>query len=171
MVWIALQFSFKEVDDYENVYEVSNGPWAVDGIRLGTTLNQCLRKLGQPARSNINAYTAKATKDWKTSTSEVTIIFEKDDGSGKAIEIVGRTLTDHQGKVVISNAMNENDVKSILKSASIKKSYGPGGSGIISCSSVHNSTTFICRDNEGFYSVYFYKGSFSNARASREPIK
>lgn len=171
MVWIALQLSFKEVDEYGIMYEASNGPWAVDGIRLGTTLNECTRRLGRPVRSNTNAYNGKVTKDWNTSTNEVTITFEKDNGSGKSIEIMGKTLTDHAGKVIIEGSMGESDVKSILKSASVKKSYSPGGSGIISCSSVHTATTFTCKDDDGYYSVYFYRGSFSNVRSSREFMK
>lgn len=172
MIWIALQLSFTDSGgDYESMYEVSNGPWAVDGIRLGTTLDECTRRLGRPARSNTNAYTAKATKDWRTSTSEVSVTFEKDNGGAKAIEIMGKTLTDHSAKVIVSGGMNENEVKSILKSASVKKSYSPGGSGVISCSVAHTATTFICRDGDGYYSVYFYRGAFSNVRASREPMK
>ena len=171
MVWIALQLSYKEVDEYGVMHEVSNGPWAVDGIRLGTTLDECTRRLGRPARSNTNAYNGKVTKDWRTSTNEVTITFEKDNGGGKSIEIMGKTLTDHAGKIIIEGSMDEKDVKAILKSASVKKSYSPGGSGVISCSVAHTATTFICRDNDGYYSVYFYRGSFSNVRASREPMK
>jgi hypothetical protein len=171
MIWIALQFSYKEIDDSAGMYEVSNGPWAVNGIRLGTTLDQCIRKLGRPERSNTNAYNGKVSKDWRTATSEVNITFEKDNGSGKSIEIMGKTLTDHAGNIVIDGSMGENDVKYILKSASIRKSYSPGGSGVISCSTVHTATTFLCKDNDGYYSVYFYRGSFSNVRASREPIQ
>lgn len=171
VIWIALQLSYKEVDEYGIIYESSNGPWAVDGIRLGTTLDQCIRKLGRPTRSNTNAYTGKVTKDWRTSTNEVSVTFEKDNGGGKAIEIMGKTLTDHSAKIVVSGGMNENEVKAILKSASVRKSYSPSGSGVISCSAAHTATTFICSDGDGYYSVYFYRGSFSNVRASREPLK
>jgi hypothetical protein len=168
MIWIALQLSFKEVDEYGVMYEASNGPWAVNGIRLGTTLDQCIRKLGRPARSNTNAYNGKVTKDWNTSTIEVTITFENDNGGGKSIEIAGKTLTDHAGKVVIEGSMGENDVKAILKSASVKKSYSPGGSGVISCSCAHTGTTFTCKDDDGYYSVSFYRGSFVGVRGSRD---
>jgi len=171
MIWIALQLSFKEVDEYDIMYEASNGPWAVNGIRLGTTLDECTRRLGRPVRSNTNVYNGKVSKDWNTSTSEVTITFEKDNGSGKSIEIMGKTLTDHAGKVIIDGSMGENEVKAILKSASMKKSYSPGGSGVISCSTVHTATAFTCKDDDGYYSVSFYKGSFVTVRSSREPIK
>ena len=168
MIWIALQFSYKEVDEYGVMYEASNGPWAVNGIRLGTTLDECARRFGRPVYSNTNVYTGKVTKNWRTSTEEVTITFEKDNGGGKSIEIVGKALTDHSGKVVIDGGMNENDVKAILKSASVKKSYSPGGSGIISCSSVHTATAFTCKDDDGYYSVSFYRGSFVGVRSSRD---
>lgn len=171
LIWIAVQLSFTDAGgDYESVYEASNGPWAVDGIRLGTTLDQCIRRLGRPARSNTNSYTGKAVKDWRTATSEVSVTFEKDDGGAAAIEIRGKTLTDHSAKIVVSAGMNENDVKAILKSASVRKSYSPGGSGVISCSSVHTATVFTCRDDDGYYSVSFYRGSFVSVRAGREPL-
>lgn len=170
MVWIALQLSFKEVDEYGVMYEVSNGPWAVDGIRLGTTMDECTRRLGRPVRSKTNAYNGSVTKDWQSPTVEVSITFEKAN-NGKALEIMGKTLTDHSGKVIIEGSMGENDVKAILKSASVKKSYSPGGSGVISCSSVHTATAFTCKDDDGYYNVYFYRGSFSNVRSSREFMK
>lgn len=166
IIWALIQFSYKEPDELDN-YEVSSGPWAVNGIRLGADFKECRRILGEPVKSKPDAYSPKITKDWKTSTNEVSVVFENAQ-TGGACEIRGRTLTDHGGKVVISKSAGESEVKAILKSASMIKRYSPGGSGVISCSSVHTATHFICKDPAGYYSIYFYKGALSNITATTQ---
>ncbi len=164
--WVTLQFSPKETGD-NIMYETSSGPWAVDGIRLGTNLDECVRKLGQPMRSETNKYNGTIIKEWRTATCEVTISFESA-SNGKSFEIMGKNLTDRSGKVVIYDSSSEEEVKAVLKSASVKNSYRPSGSGVISCSNVHVGTKFTCKDPDGFYSVNFYEGRISYISASKD---
>ncbi|HNY11945.1 MAG TPA: hypothetical protein PKK26_10180, partial [Candidatus Wallbacteria bacterium] len=126
-----------------------------------------LKKLGQPIISTPNQYDGKVVKEWRTQTNEVSITFESSN-NGKACEIMGKTLTDHSGKVLIYDSASEEEVKAVLKSASVKSSYRPGGSGVISCSSVHVGTKFTCKDADGYYSVNFYEGRLSYISASKD---
>jgi len=162
IIWMAMPLLFKETtdDDFYN-YQESKGPWAVDGIRPGMTYDECARVLG-PGETATGNYYGKTARKWPG--RDVLVTFDDTAAGGGARDILGKTLTDLDGKVVVNGSEGENGIKKILKSAKIEKHYRPGGSGVISCSSQCDSVTFICRDARGSYSVYFYEGSFRYVR-------
>lgn len=163
MIWLLLPLLFKSTSgDPDNVYdfEESKGPWAVDGVRVGASYEECRRILGGNDRPAGGGPYGKKVRQWPQ-PADVMITFGADD---KAVDILGRTLTGPDGKAVVGGWEGMDGVKAILKSAKIEKHYRPKGSGVINFSSVCDAVTFRVKDANGNYSVYFYEGTFRNVR-------
>lgn len=145
-------------EESQMAWPVSTGPWAVDGVVLGTEIAACEEALGPPDRV-LQSVRNETVWQWNRRT---TVSF---DTAGKAVEIAGRSLTDREGRLVIPSSASEEDVRHVLASAEEGKTYRPKGNGIISFGREHVGTYFVVRDDLGSYEVSFYRGQIGTILA------
>lgn len=155
---LVLAACYQEISDSSATYAaVSKGPWAVDGIVLGSTMDSCREQLGEPDRELL-PNPGVVIWQW-TRFHQATITF---DDRGRAVEILGSALTDRQGRTEVWRSAGEDEVRVILPAARVKKSYRPKGSGVISIGREHVGTTYTVSDDLGTYTFSFYQGNLSS---------
>lgn len=157
LAWALLPFFFRTAgEDEASPYPPHYGPWAVNGVRLGMTLDECVRVLGGPPKDVRSGYGVEV-KTWPG--PGVTVTFDAPSG-GRARDILGRDLTDRSGKTVVWKSASEADVRAILKTARVKRHYRPKGSGVISIGMANAGASYTCEDPEGKYAVELDENGF-----------
>jgi len=103
----------------------SEGPWSVEGIRIGMTWEEARDVLG-PSLETIGS--DGRTHRWGP-PKEVHVTFNV---HGRAVDIVGNSLLDLTGRTVVWSGAEDEQVVQALGEGRVTRHYRPSGSGVIS---------------------------------------
>lgn len=141
---------------------VSSPPWTVGGLRIGMTPDEAERIMGPPTRTNTSY--GRTTNSW----NDIGVTFDAD---GKAVDILGDRLSAPTGAVIVQRGASEADVVGRLGKGSVKGSYRPGGSGVISCTMQRIGAEHRYQDATTVYTVGIYEDRLSFVRAEPRPAR
>ena len=135
---------------------VAPPPWTIGGAKLGMTADEAQRLLGPPTRSE--------TRYQRTTTwwGEISVTF---DPGGRAVDVFGDRVTAADGSTVVSRGVSEAEVVGRLGPGTLKSSYQPSGSGVISCGSRRTGGERRYEDATTVYTVSVYEDRLASVRA------
>jgi hypothetical protein len=103
----------------------SPGPWEVDGVRPGQTLDEIKRLRGEPGGQI--GHGPRPTFRWPAPL-ETTVTFDQ---GGRAIDIYGTTLTSG-GRTWVDAGLEQRAIEHVLGKGRVEQHSRPSGSGVIS---------------------------------------
>ncbi len=115
-------------------------PWSIEGVRPGQPFEEVRRLFGEPRE--IFGTGSVRTAVWNQRGTAVTF-----NPAGVVTEVNGASV-DAGGQVLLRAGAGEAEVTQVLGPGSVRKSYRPKGSGVISIGRVHTGTSLIY-DNAG----------------------
>ena len=136
----------------------SSPPWKVGGVTIGMTIGEVGAILGPPEKSRDDY--GRTNQSWRN--PEVGVTFDRD---GKAVDSLSDRLQTPAGEVVVQRGASEAEVVGRLGKGSVKGSYRPSGSGVISCGMTRIGAEHRYEDATTAYSVGVYEDRLSYVRA------
>lgn len=146
-------------------YAPNAGPYAINGIRPGMKLDDCLRILGAPDEKGGDPEGGNGFWKW-SSHGQITVTFQN--VGGNVTGVYGNTLTDRAGTTVVSSNASEEELRGIIRSATSDKHFRPSGSGIIALGRTLSGTSYHFNDDSGEYEILFDQdGHLTGMRAGK----
>ena len=140
------------------------GPHSVDGIVLGSMLEEAFALLGAEPRE------VQPSSDdtlYRMGYPFSDLQFVADD-SGRIIRVSGKTLLREETPLV-SLGQDREAVEAALGVGLVEEFYRPTGGGIITTGSEYYATEFSYRDDLGRYRIYLYDGRITGIHAEAHP--